>query len=99
MLRNRSQFECKSCKWGRHCDESNPSKFPRWVIKNGGTTWVESNVCLLPMLDHESYELIKLYPHYVNKFLPTNDGLLNQSNFYLELMAFIDGYLNAEKNT
>lgn len=89
MVANLDQFNCNKCPHNRHCDERNPSPYPRWKILYQGKTFLESKVCLLPMAEEWCAEFFKLYNHYKNGVFPTSNGFLEQSNFYVDAMEFI----------
>lgn len=84
----RGKFNCSACSWGRHCDDSNPAPYNKFVIKG----FMESKTCFLPMVTDESRFLLRLYRHYKNGLLAVSGGVLDQPNYYLEAMETIDGY-------
>lgn len=86
MNAQRQDFNCSTCK-RRNCDETNPAKYPVWVIKAIG---FESRICPLPMITSFSNEMVRLYWHYKNHLLPFGGGILNQPNIYGEAMSLID---------
>ncbi len=88
-------FRCKTCVWGRHCDESNPAPFAKWVIRGV----IESRTCLLPMITEQTRFLLRQYAHYKSRVLPYAGGMLEQPNYYAEAMEIIavhDAQLQAE---
>ncbi len=87
MNAQRQNFNCSHCLWGRHCDKTNPAKYPIWIIREIG---FESNICPLPMITPFSNELVRLYWHYKNHLLPFTGGILDQPNIYTEAMSLID---------
>lgn len=88
VLRYRKDFDCRTCKWGHHCDSSNPAPLKQWEIKGV----LESDVCLLPMVSEKSWHLIRLHKHYQKNVLFTDGGLMSQPNLYLEAMERIEEY-------
>jgi len=86
-----SQFNCKTCKWGRHCDESNPAKLPDWFSIPGV---IDSRTCFLPMISAETHRYMRLYTHYKNHFLPHAGGIADQPHHYIEAMELLDKTLN-----
>lgn len=78
-------FRCETCSWGRHCDESNPAPFPKFVIHK----LIESRTCFLPMITPQSRFLLGLYRHYQAKLLPCAGGLLDQPNYYVQAMEIL----------
>ena len=88
--RDTNSFNCASCKWNRHCDESNPAPIKQWVVPGV----IESDICLLPMITDKSRQLLRLYKHYKNQFLPVTGGILDQPNAFLQYMEIIDGLVN-----
>lgn len=87
MLQNRKDFDCATCKWGRHCDDSNPASFNQWKVPGV----IESNVCLLPMVTERALFFIRLHKHYQNGVLFSGSGFMDQPNVYLEMMEILDG--------
>jgi hypothetical protein len=85
-------FNCATCTWGRHCDESNPAPTPQFVIT--GAVDLESRTCFLPMITPQSRFLLRLHSHYRNRWLPYAGGLFEQPNYYLEAMELINGVLD-----
>lgn len=90
VLQNRKDFDCSTCKWGRHCDSSNPAPFNKWVIPDV----IESDICLLPMITERSLFLIRLHKHYRNRLLFDGQGLMRQPNAYLQAMEILDSAAN-----
>ncbi len=86
---HRERFDCRACRYQRHCDERNPAPFPMFAIAEIG---LESRTCLLPMIHDGSRELMRLYRHYKNNLLPYAGGVLEQPNAYLEAMEVIDAH-------
>ncbi|MCK7495180.1 MAG: hypothetical protein MZW92_31865 [Comamonadaceae bacterium] len=86
---HRDKFDCRACRWQRHCDERNPAPFPMFAIAEIG---LESRTCLLPMITDASRERMRLYRHYKNHLLPLAGGVLDQPNAYLEAMEVIDAH-------
>jgi len=80
-------FDCNRCRWGRHCDETNPAPFAQWQIPGV----IASRTCLLPMVQPWAHRMMMLHRHYRNGRYPLSGGLLEQPNFYIEAMAVIDG--------
>ncbi len=86
-----AKFDCTHCRWGRHCDESNPAPADGWWEIAGV---IRSRTCLLPMVTPASRFLLRLYRHYDKRLLPYGGGLLDQPNYYLEAMEIIETTLN-----
>jgi hypothetical protein len=86
---HREKFDCRACRWQRHCDERNPAPFPMFAIAEIG---LESRTCLLPMITAASREWMRLYRHYKNHLLPLAGGVCDQPNAYLEAMEVIDAH-------
>lgn len=86
MSRKAKAYDCATCKWGRHCDDSNPAPTDNWFEIPGV---IKSGTCLLPMITPQSRYLLRLYGHYKNRLLPYAGGLLNQPNYYIEAMEHI----------
>ncbi len=87
VARNLKDFDCDKCKWGRHCDSSNPAPVSQWVIPGV----IESNTCLKPMVTESTNYLLRLYMHYKNGLLPLSGGLLDQPAGFLRAMEIIEG--------
>jgi len=85
----RDKFDCRNCRFHRHCDESNPAPFPMFAIAEIG---LESRTCLLPMITAASHEFMRLYGHYKNRLLPFAGGLYDQPALYREAMEVIDSH-------
>lgn len=94
VAHHREQFNCQACKFHRHCDASNPSPFPVWVIPEIG---LESRTCLLPMVDESSRQLLRLYGHYKNGLLPFAGGILDQPAVFGEAMELIELRISQQK--
>lgn len=94
MTVSRGKFQCKTCTWGRHCDESNPAPFRQWKIEGV----IESATCLLPMVTSRSWLLLRLHGHYQNHILPFGGGLFDQPNAYIRAMEIIDEAIRADAN-
>lgn len=90
VLQNRKDFDCKKCKWGRHCDSSNPAPIEQWSVPGV----IESKVCLLPMITERSLFLIRLHKHYKQHLLFEGGGLMTQPNLYLEAMELLESAIN-----
>jgi len=88
-----NDFNCDHCKWGRHCDDTNPAPIEQWEIKN----IMFSNVCLKPMVTDGSMFMISLYKHYQNRILPFAGGILDQPNIYVQCMNIIESLMKNEK--
>jgi hypothetical protein len=85
---NADSFNCERCPWGRHCDDSNPAPFAKWVIKGV----IESRTCLLPMVTQQSTFLLRMHSHYRGRILPYDGGILDQPNYYIEMMEAISAH-------
>jgi hypothetical protein len=85
VAHNADAFNCETCQWGRHCDERNPAPFAKWVIRGV----LESKTCLLPMVTPQSKLLLRLHEHYENGVLPYAGGILDQPNYFTEMMETI----------
>jgi hypothetical protein len=59
---------------------------------------ITSRTCLLPMINPESRQLLRLYDHYKNNLLPFAGGILDQPQKFLTAMRTIDGYLSNRRN-
>lgn len=91
---------CKSCGWGRHCDNDRrwsdsrgPASFPRWIIPGV----IESRVCLLPMVTEFASNVISMYGHYKAGYLLTAGGMLDQPNPYIEAMEILEATMNEQQ--
>lgn len=101
VLRNREQFDCEHCPWGRHCDTTyewpgsrGPASHAQWVVTLNGRTQVESRTCLLPMVEPEIAELVQLHGFYRDGLLPFSGGVLEQPAYYLEAMRLVAAAVN-----
>lgn len=94
VAHNRESFNCQNCRFHRHCDDSNPAPFPMWVIPEIG---LESRTCLLPQVTEEARDMLHLYRHYKNGYLPRAGGILDQPAVFMESMALIDAVVSREK--
>lgn len=83
----RSKFNCKTCRWGRHCDDSNPAKLQGWFSIPGV---LESRTCFLPMITADSNRMLRLHWHYRKGFLPYRGGIADQPNLYIEAMEILE---------
>lgn len=99
MSINAHNFNCNKCPNNYYCDDTNPAPFPKWQVKHRGITILESKTCLLPMLEGWCLEFFKLYRHYKNGIFPTNDGFLEQSNYYIEAMELIEDIYGEQKES
>ena len=54
---------------------------------------IESDICLLPMVDDQSAFFLRLHSHYRNRILFAEGGLTSQPNRYLEAMEAVDQLL------
>jgi len=88
---NAADFDCEHCIWGRHCDDTNPAPFAKWILPGV----IESRTCLLPMITGESHFLLRMYRHYKERILPFAGGILEQPHFYAMAMEII---ADAESN-
>lgn len=90
MAHHRDKFDCANCRWHRHCDDRNPAGFPMFAIPEIG---LESRTCLLPMIQPESREFLRLYSHYKNQLLPFGGGVYDQPAVFLEAMELVDSQI------
>ena len=84
------KFQCATCTWGRHCDESNPAPFAQWSIPGV----IESRTCLLPMITDDSHRWLRLHRHYANHILPHAGGLCDQPHGYIQALEVLDQAFN-----
>lgn len=85
----RDKFNCRQCRFNKHCDDSNPAPFPMFAVPEIG---LESRTCLLPMITPMSNELMSWYGHYKNRLLPFAGGLYDQPALYTEAMQLIGAH-------
>jgi hypothetical protein len=88
------RFNCAKCPWGRHCDDSNPAPFPKFVIHVAGRPFLESRTCFLPMLTAQSHRLVRLHLHYRRGLLPHAGGIADQAQLYVEAMELLEQTFN-----
>lgn len=96
MAHHAESFRCDTCAWGRHCDDSNPAPFAKWVIRGV----IESKTCLLPMITPQTKFLLRMHDHYRGRVLPYDGGMLDQPHYYAEMMEWIsarDAEITAEE--
>jgi hypothetical protein len=61
----------------------------------GSTTpFLQSKVCLLPMVDRSTWDYFRLHQHYRNSILLTAGGIMDQPNIYIEVMEQITEAMN-----
>lgn len=89
VLRHRDEYDCKNCQWGRHCDDSNPAPFDKFILRGSNGFELRSRTCFLPMITKRSLMLIDLYPHYKRGNLLRSGGVLEQPHVYLQSMNLI----------
>lgn len=95
MRDNQEDFNCDACNH-KHCDidkkipgSNGPAGFDMWQIKSGNKIIMESNICPLPMITQRTLYMISLHKHYKNSVLPCSGGLLDQPNYYLQVMELL----------
>ncbi len=91
MQHNQKDFDCSSCKWGHHCDESNPAPNSSLFEIQGVMT---SAICFKPMATPTTLHAIKLNAHYSNGFLYDDGGVGSQPNKYMDEQALISSYIS-----
>lgn len=94
VAHNRESFNCQACRFHRHCDDSNPAPFPMFVIHEIG---LESRTCLLPMVTDASRQMLAMYRHYKNGYLPFSGGIMDQPEAFAEAMAIIDSAVSKQE--
>jgi hypothetical protein len=70
-----------------------PAPFNKWGVKGIDE---EFNICLLPMISRKSREMLSLYGHYKNGYLPYPGGMWNQPAFYIKAMQIIDAAMQVK---
>lgn len=83
VLRNRKDYDCAACKWGRHCDDSNPAPYRKFVLKG----FMKSRTCFLPMVTPRASYLIELFQHYQSNHLFVPGGVSSQPHVYMHAMS------------
>lgn len=84
MAAQADKYDCRTCRWGRHCDDTHPAPFPKWVI-NGEAL----RTCPLPKITELSRYMLRLVGPYQHHMLPRAGGMLDQPNLYLEAMEVL----------
>ena len=95
MNKNLDSFNCAKCRWGRHCNKSNPAPYEIFEIKLDGLN-IKQNTCFLPEVDNDSLFLLKMHSHYIDGHLMNQGGVANQGAYYLQAMRFI-GWLKTQE--
>ena len=90
-------FNCTYCKWGRHCDASNPAPRKQWRIAYRGEIVAELDICPKPMLTADSETMLQVYPHWQAGRLPMVGGFLDQPHAYMKAMELIDTVVAADR--
>ena len=79
-----SELDCRKCneaiKELRGCEKETGSYFV-----NGD----EYKRCPLKLIHFQTWEAIKFFGFYDKGFLPTNDGLLEQTSKFIDVLSFI----------
>lgn len=93
------RFNCAKCPWGanargKHCDESNPADFAKFVIEIGGRPFMASTSCFLPKITPASRALLRLHMHYRNGLLAQAGGISDQPALYVEAMELLERTFN-----
>ncbi len=93
------QFNCDKCPWGRndkgrHCDDSNPASFPKFVIQQHGRPFLQSTTCFLPKITPASRGFLRLHMHYRNGLLARAGGICDQAHLYVEAMELLEQTFN-----
>ena len=89
MTKNRDSFDCNTCRWGRHCDKSNPAGSDIFEIKLDGEN-IKQNTCFLPEVDKESLFYIRLHSSYSDGHLFKSGGIADQPAHYMQAMRLIN---------
>lgn len=84
------RFNCDKCPWGRHCDESNPAPYAKFVIQISGRPFMESRTCFLPMISAQSHAMLRLHLHYRNGILAHAGGISDQEQIYVQAMEVLE---------
>lgn len=87
-MANPDAFECKKCRWGKHCDSKNPAASDIFEIRLPGYH-IKQNTCFLPEYDSDSAHWLKLYSSYKDGHLLKSGGISDQPAPYIEAMRFI----------
>lgn len=88
MASNKDAFDCANCKWGKHCDASNPASSEIFEIRLPGYN-IKQKTCFLPEYDVDSSLWLRLYGNYKDGHLLNAGGISNQPAPYLEAMRLI----------
>lgn len=87
-MANGDAFDCKTCRWGRHCDKNNPAPSDIFEIRLKGYN-IRQNTCFLPEVDRDASFWLKLYSNYLDGHLINDGGISSQPATYMEAMRFI----------
>lgn len=96
-MKTPDEFDCKTCR-ARYCDAERKlpgsigrAPFPQWVIENpaGGDPLIESDTCLLPMVDAGTWYLFRLHRLFDKGVMYQAGGLMNQPHRYIEAMLAV----------
>lgn len=85
VSRSAEGFNCATCHH-KHCDETNPG--PPGMIEIRGV--IKTNICLLPMVTPESWELVRLHGHYAKGRVPFSGGVLEQPAAFVRAVEVIE---------
>lgn len=85
-MTNRDRFDCAHCRFGRHCDESNPAGYALFSIPGV----IESETCLLPMVGPDEWDIVRAHAEYKAGHLPHAGGYLDQPAAIMDAIRIID---------
>ncbi len=91
-------YNCSKCRFGRHCNESNPAPAPQWkadgLIDN-------PYICPLPIVQNWVFDLIRLRNHLKDGINPFAGGILDWPVVFMRAIDVLDVQFNKiqeEKN-
>jgi len=103
IMKAPEQFKCKTCR-ERYCDAERRlpgslgrAPIPLWVVADpagGDIPLIESDTCLLPMVDESTWYLFRLHKLFEKGVLYQTGGLMDQPNRYIEAMFAIGEAIN-----
>jgi len=87
---NAKDYNCNTCQWGRHCDESNPHTYDAWKVTLYKEVIYEGRVCPKGTMGSFEMQMLRDHVHYKNGVLPFSGGSYEQPNVFMQTMAIIE---------
>lgn len=95
-LENTIDFDCEHCRWGKHCDESNPASTDIFIInetatdkkgnKSAGRVVLKQNTCFKSERNQATDQWYELFVQWRENVMPISVGYLELPNYFIEVM-------------